>query len=125
MVLHDKKQIHRDLKSDNILISTDGDVKIADFGFAVQLTKEREMRNSTVGTPAWMAPELIRKQNYNEKVDIWSMGIILLQMCCKEPPYLSMAPLKAMYTIASKDPPQVPDKFTTNLKSFYQKCCQK
>jgi len=83
VVLHDKKQIHRDLKSDNVLVSSKGDIKIADFGFAVQLTKEREMRDSTVGTPAWMAPELIRKQKYNEKVDIWSTGIILLEMCMK------------------------------------------
>lgn len=107
-VLHKNKQIHRDLKSDNILLSESGDVKIADFGFAVQLTKEREMRNSTVGTPAWMAPELIRKQNYSEKVDIWSTGIILLEMCSKEPPYLHLAPLKAMYLIASKEPPEAP-----------------
>lgn len=60
--LHQKKQLHRDLKSDNILIDTKGNVKIADFGFAIQLTKERMKRKSVVGTPAWMAPELIRKE---------------------------------------------------------------
>lgn len=59
--LHKKKQLHRDLKSDNILISMEGDVKIADFGFAIQLTKDKLKRKSVVGTPAWMAPELIKK----------------------------------------------------------------
>jgi serine/threonine protein kinase len=72
-----------------------------------------------------MAPELIRKQNYNEKVDIWSTGIILVEMCKKEPPYLRIAPLKAMYLIASNEPPEIPQEFSSNLKSFYSKCCQK
>lgn len=54
--LHQKRQLHRDLKSDNILINTKGDVKIADFGFAIQLTKDKLRRKSVVGTPAWMAP---------------------------------------------------------------------
>ncbi len=59
--LHSKRQLHRDLKSDNILIGLDGDIKIADFGFAIQLTKDKLNRKSVVGTPAWMAPELIKK----------------------------------------------------------------
>jgi serine/threonine protein kinase len=59
--LHAKKQLHRDLKSDNVLLSLKGEVKIADFGFAIQLTKEQLNRKSVVGTPAWMAPELIKK----------------------------------------------------------------
>jgi serine/threonine protein kinase len=54
--LHDKKQIHRDLKSDNILVDKQGNIKVADFGFAIQLTKEQQKRKSVVGTPAWMAP---------------------------------------------------------------------
>lgn len=54
--IHDKKQIHRDLKSDNILVDQNGNIKVADFGFAIQLTKEQQKRKSVVGTPAWMAP---------------------------------------------------------------------
>lgn len=63
--IHDKKQIHRDLKSDNILVDKNGNIKVADFGFAIQLTKEQQKRKSVVGTPAWMAPELINKNFYN------------------------------------------------------------
>lgn len=80
-ILHKKKKIHRDLKSDNILLNKKGEIKISDFGFATQLTAEKQFRKSIVGTPAWMSPELILKQNYDEKVDIWSVGynnIILL-----------------------------------------------
>lgn len=63
--LHSRRQLHRDLKSDNILLSKKGDVKIADFGFAIQLTKEVLNRKSLVGTPAWMAPELVKKEPYD------------------------------------------------------------
>lgn len=63
--LHEKKQLHRDLKSDNVLLNLKGDVKIADFGFAIQLTKGQLNRKSVVGTPAWMAPELIKKEGYD------------------------------------------------------------
>lgn len=73
-VMHRKGRIHRDIKSDNILLGRGGEVKIGDFGYAAQLTEEEQSRNSCVGTPAWMAPELIGNVGYNEKVDIWSLG---------------------------------------------------
>lgn len=123
--LHSKKQIHRDLKSDNILVSKSGDVKIADFGFAAQLTLEKDNRCSVVGTPAWMAPELIRKQPYNEKVDIWSLGIILYELYEREPPYLRVPPLKAMYLIASKEPPRLKTSVPQEVRNLYEKCVAK
>lgn len=78
--LHTRRQLHRDLKSDNVLVNLKGQVKIADFGFAIQLTKEILNRKSLVGTPAWMAPELIRKLPYDEKVDIWSLGMVAIEL---------------------------------------------
>lgn len=91
MYLHHKHIIHRDIKSDNILLSNAGNIKLGDFGYAAQLTRERRKRNSKVGTVCWMAPEIIRAQEmYTEKVDIWSLGIMMLEFAYGEPPYLNL-----------------------------------
>lgn len=112
--MHKKNKVHRDLKSDNILVNKEGDIKIADFGFATQLTAERQHRKSVVGTPAWMAPELILKKDYDEKVDIWSVGIIALELADGEPPYLRIPPLKAMYMISTQPPARLEDPRHSN-----------
>jgi len=75
--IHSLHRIHRDIKSDNLLLDTNGHVKLADFGYAAQLTQKQQKRNTVVGTPYWMAPELIRGHDYGTKVDIWSLGIML------------------------------------------------
>ena len=86
--LHRHHRLHRDIKSDNILIDLDGNVKLADLGFAIGLTPERSRRTSVVGTPYWMAPELIRGLEYDSKVDVWSLGITVIEMAEGEPPLM-------------------------------------
>ena len=87
--LHSKHILHRDLKSDNIMISKEGAIKMGDFGYAAQLTQESTNRSSRVGTVCWMAPEIVKGQcKYTFKVDIWSLGIFALEMANGDPPYL-------------------------------------
>lgn len=125
-VLHRHKQIHRDLKSDNILVDKNGRIKVADFGFAIQLTKEQKNRKSVVGTPAWMAPELIKKEMYNELVDVWSVGVIAVELAEGEPPFLRLPALKAMYFISTKDAYRLNKmKFSENYCDFVARCLEK
>lgn len=87
--LHTRNIIHRDIKSDNILVTSQGDIKLADFGFAVMLTEEYQGRKSKVGTLCWMAPEIIQGlHNYDARVDIWALGIFALELAMGEPPHL-------------------------------------
>lgn len=122
--IHSGHRIHRDIKSDNILIGEDGSVKIADFGYAAQLTKGRSKRQTIVGTPYWMAPELIRGIEYDQKVDIWSLGIMLMEMAEGEPPYMDYPPLRALFLITTKGIPGLkePSKWSPKLTDFLLKC---
>jgi hypothetical protein len=125
--IHSLHRIHRDIKSDNILLGSDGSVKLADFGYAAQLTQQKQKRNTIVGTPYWMAPELIRGQNYDQKVDIWSLGIMCMEMAEGEPPYMEFPPLRALFLITTKGIPDLkePGKWTNEFRDFISKCLEK
>jgi len=125
--IHKNHRIHRDIKSDNILLNSSGEVKIADFGYAAQLTQEKIKRRTVVGTPYWMAPELIRGHDYGQKVDIWSLGIMLREMIEGEPPYMEFPPLRALFLITTKGIPPLNEeaKYSSHLVRFYAKCLEK
>jgi len=124
--VHSLDRIHRDIKSDNILLNSRGEVKLADFGYCAQLTDYSRMRNSVVGTPYWMAPELIRGQDYGTKVDLWSLGIACIEMAEGEPPFLSLPPLKALFMIATHGSPTLnePNKWSASFQNFLQLCTE-
>jgi serine/threonine protein kinase len=125
--LHSKHRIHRDVKSDNVLFDDSGHIKLADFGYCAQLTFEKNVRSTFVGTPCWMAPELIGNQGYDTKIDIWSLGILVIELTEGNPPYISDNPMKSLFRISSSPAPTLenPEKFTPDLNDFLSRCLQK
>lgn len=105
--LHSERKIHRDLKSANVLVTSTGRIKLADFGVSAQLSNTLPGRQSFMGTPYWMAPEVIQQSSYNAAVDIWSFGITAIELVTGEPPLRRVPPTEAMFQIADGEPPRL------------------
>ncbi|XP_072778956.1 serine/threonine-protein kinase PAK 3-like [Taeniopygia guttata] len=125
--LHWNHVIYRDVKSDNILLRTDGSVKLADFGISVELSPEKKRPSSVAGTPWWMAPEVVTRQPYGSKVDIWSFGIVGIEMVEREVPYRSRSPAMTKFLIATAGTPQLrqPKLLSAWLRDFLSCCLQR
>ena len=130
--LHEQGVLHRDIKGANILTTKDGHVKLADFGVALKVNPSQvvgqghlERGEDVVGSPYWIAPEIIEMSTPTEKCDIWSVGATIIELLTGKPPYFDMAPMAALFHIVQDDYPALPDGISPALRDFLFLCFQK
>ncbi|KAF9678659.1 hypothetical protein SADUNF_Sadunf07G0057900 [Salix dunnii] len=123
--LHEQGVIHRDIKGANILTTKEGLVKLADFGVATKLTEADVNTHSVVGTPYWMAPEVIEMSGVCAASDIWSVGCTVIELLTCVPPYYDLQPMPALFRIVQDDNPPIPDSLSPDITDFLCQCFKK
>jgi len=124
--LHSHRILHRDLKAGNILLTSDGIAKLADFGVSAKLQHTMDKKDTVVGSPYWMAPEVIsvqkdKTEGYDMKADIWSLGITAIELAEGKPPLFEIASLRVIFLIPARDPPKLqhPSKWSPEFNDFF------
>jgi serine/threonine-protein kinase OSR1/STK39 len=122
--LHEKHHLHRDIKPGNILIGSDGRVKVGDFGVATSLIEygRKRSRYTVAGTPCYMSPEVLQQTGHQEKADIWSFGITAIEMATGRAPYSDLNHLDMVVKIMKAPPPQLPACFSKEFRDLVRKC---
>ncbi|OVA12108.1 Armadillo [Macleaya cordata] len=123
--LHEQGVIHRDIKGANILITKEGLVKLADFGVATKLTEADVNTHSVVGTPYWMAPEVIEMSGVCAASDIWSVGCTVIELLTCVPPYYDLQPMPALFRIVQDEHPPISDRLSPDITDFLRQCFKK
>ncbi|KAL4638263.1 hypothetical protein ACB092_03G134800 [Castanea dentata] len=123
--LHEQGVIHRDIKGANILTTKEGLVKLADFGVATKLTEADVNTHSVVGTPYWMAPEVIEMSGVCAASDIWSVGCTVIELLTCVPPYYDLQPMPALFRIVQDENPPIPDSLSPDITDFLRQCFKK
>lgn len=130
--IHEHKVIHRDLKAGNVLLTMDGGVKLADFGVSAKNKNTYDKRGTFIGTPYWLAPEVILCETfidakYDYKADVWSLGISLIEFAQMDPPNHDVSPVRVILKIQKADPPRLdyPSKYSKEFNDFISKCLVK
>ena len=123
--IHEKNLINRDIKGRNILVGKNGNVKLCDFGICKRYI-ENGMKKFRGGSPYWMAPEILKKEEYNQNIDIWALGITCIELAEYEPPYSKYSPEDVLKKII-KNPPKGlndPEKWSYEFNDFVKKCLE-
>ena len=127
LYLHCRGIIHRDIKSDNILLNRQGNVKLTDFGYSTPVGSVESRRRSMAGTPDWMAPEILTGVGYTSKVDIWSLGIVVIEMIDGEPPSVEATPEQVIQKLKNGWVPTFRDakfEISSELRNFLSRCLE-
>ena len=130
--IHLLRVYSRDLKAGNVLLTTAGEVKLADFGVSAKNKEDNQKRDTFIGTPYWMAPEVVacetfRDEPYDYRVDIWSLGVTLIEFAQMEPPFHEMTPMRVLLKIQKSDPPKLdhPNRWSREFNDFLKQCLVK
>ena len=123
--LHGDRRVHRDVKAKNVLVARDGRVKLADFGVATRLTDTSTKRQSLIGTPYWMAPEVLEQSRYGSAADVWSLGITAFELATGKPPHWELHPMKVLFVVPKAPPPKLEGNFSAEATAFVARCLAK